>query len=131
MKITVEFNSYAEINDFCNGVVIAPALLELEEEQPKPAPKKAKKSEKVETNAPVVEEPKAKPVVENPMPEPIEEKEEVKELAIEDVRSVLGKLQKDGKKEEVKELIASFGVDKLSQIKSEDYAELIKKAGEL
>lgn len=133
MKLIVEFNSYQEIDDFMNGVTIAPALLDIEASESKKSaktvvkeekPKKAKKVEEVKEEVSEEEEPKAEDI----MPAP---QEEVKKYAIEDVRAVLGKLQKAGKKEEVKALIASFGVDKLSQIKEEDYAALIEKAGAL
>lgn len=132
MKLTVEFNSYQELNDFMSGVAIAPALLEIEKsEETKEVVKveKTKKTKKVEDpkDEPKVEEaPEEEPAAEI-MPAPVEEKK----YSIEDVRAVLGKLQKAGKKEEVKELIASFGVDKLSQVKEEDYAALIEKAGEI
>ena len=48
-----------------------------------------------------------------------------------DVRGKLSELTKAGKKDKVQELIKSFGVDKLSQIPSDKYAEMMEKAGEL
>lgn len=48
-----------------------------------------------------------------------------------DVRGLLSKLTKAGKKAQVQELIKSFGVDKLSQIPEDKYPEVMKKAGEL
>lgn len=48
-----------------------------------------------------------------------------------EVRAKLSELTKNGKKAQVKELLNSFGVEKLVNIKEEDYPELMKKAGEL
>lgn len=48
-----------------------------------------------------------------------------------DVRTALAKLNKEGKKAQVQELIKSFGADKLSQIPEDKYAEVMRKAGEL
>ena len=56
---------------------------------------------------------------------------EEKTYKMEDVRAVLAALNKAGKRAEVKELLASFGVDKLSEIPKERYGEVMAKAGEL
>ena len=48
-----------------------------------------------------------------------------------EVRAALARLSKEGKKEQVQELIQSFGADKLSQIPEEKYSEVMQKAGEL
>jgi len=56
---------------------------------------------------------------------------EEKNYTMEDVRAVLAALNKAGKRAEVKELLASFGVDKLSEIPKERYGEVMAKAGEL
>lgn len=50
------------------------------------------------------------------------------ELKLEDVRVKLAEISQKGKQKEIKELIKSFGVDKLSDIPSEKYAELLEKA---
>ncbi len=50
---------------------------------------------------------------------------------LEDVRAKLAQLQKAGKRAEVKELLASFGAAKLSEIPASKYAVLMVKAGEL
>ena len=47
------------------------------------------------------------------------------------VRRPDAKLNKEGKKAQVQELIKSFGADKLSQIPEDKYAEVMRKAGEL
>lgn len=48
-----------------------------------------------------------------------------------DVRKRLSELSKSGKKEQVQKLIASFGVEKLSQLSEDKYLELMEKAGEI
>lgn len=50
------------------------------------------------------------------------------ELKLEDVRVKLAEISQKGKQKEIKELIKSFGVGKLSDIPSEKYAELLEKA---
>ena len=51
-----------------------------------------------------------------------------KSLTLENVRGVLADKSRSGKTAEVKELITSFGADKLSSVNPSDYAELMKKA---
>ena len=55
MKITVEFNSLQELDEFCNGVVIAPGLAQKAREenaqQPQEGPKKAEAKEEPKTEA--------------------------------------------------------------------------------
>lgn len=50
---------------------------------------------------------------------------------LEEVRAKLAELQKAGKRAEVKELLGSFGVAKLSELPPAKYAVLMVKAGEL
>ena len=56
------------------------------------------------------------------------EKAKQKEIKLEDVRAVLAEKSRSGKTSEVKELIATFGADKLSEIGVDKYADLLKKA---
>ena len=56
------------------------------------------------------------------------EKPKTKEVKLEDVRAALADKSRSGKTAEVKALITSFGADKLSDIDSSNYAELMKKA---
>ena len=61
----------------------------------------------------------------------VEAKQELKSeksLKLEVVRAVLADKSRSGKTTEVKALITSFGVDKLSDIDPNNYAELMKKA---
>lgn len=55
------------------------------------------------------------------------EKKEQK-ISLEQVREKLAALAKAGKQEQVKELIASYGASKLTEIPAEKYAELLEKA---
>ena len=50
---------------------------------------------------------------------------------LEQVRAKLADLQRQGKRAEVKALIQSFGVSKLSEVPAEKYAELMAKAEEI
>ena len=54
--------------------------------------------------------------------------ETAKELTIEDVRKVLASLSVAGHGLAVKQLIESFGADKLSEIPPEQFADLLKEA---
>jgi len=49
-------------------------------------------------------------------------------VSLEQVREKLAALVKAGKQEQVKELIASYGASKLTEIPAEKYAELLEKA---
>ncbi len=54
--------------------------------------------------------------------------EKPKEVKLEDVRMVLADKSRSGKTAEVKQLISTFGADKLSDVDPSNYAELLKKA---
>lgn len=56
---------------------------------------------------------------------------EAPSVSMEDVRAKLASLVQAGKQTQVKELLASFGAEKLSQVPPERYGELMAKAGEL
>jgi HD-GYP domain-containing protein (c-di-GMP phosphodiesterase class II) len=51
-----------------------------------------------------------------------------KKTTLEEVRSVLAKLSKNGKQSEVKALIKKFGGKKLTDISKDKYLELLKEA---
>ena len=55
-------------------------------------------------------------------------KEPVESVSLETVRGVLADKSRNGHTAEVKELIRSFGADKLSGIDPKDYPEVLKKA---
>ena len=53
-------------------------------------------------------------------------KQEVKEITLQEIRDMLTRLSKNGKKEEVKALIKRFGATKITEIPKEKYGELLK-----
>ena len=52
-------------------------------------------------------------------------------ITLEEVRGVLAKKAQEGKQAEVRELIKTYGVRKLSEVEAKHYIELMKKAEEL
>ncbi len=52
-------------------------------------------------------------------------------ISLEDVRAVLADLSRQGFTANIKEIIKSFGADKLSDVKQSDYESLLDKAKEL
>lgn len=112
MNIKLEFETYEEMVAFARK-------LTKEGKQKSAVP--AEKAEVVtaKEEAPAVEE--------KPKKEEVSFEED--KPTIQDVRAVLAEKKKQGK--DIKALIASFGAEKLSQVKEEDYAALLKKAGEL
>lgn len=56
---------------------------------------------------------------------------EKNEITIEKVREVLAQKSKNGKTEEIKTLLMKFGANKLSQVKSEDFVQIIIEAKKL
>ncbi len=57
--------------------------------------------------------------------------EEVKQITLEEVRSVLAVKSKDGFTEQIKEIINGFGADKLSDVEPSNYEDLLKEAEKL
>lgn len=110
MKIVLEFNTYEEMMAFAGKITKGEV-----ETSVRPA---EKAGAAVEEAAPAAEEPSKEEV-------PFEEDKPT----IQDVRAVLADKKRQGK--DIKTLLAAFGAEKLSQVKEEDYAELLKKAGEL
>ena len=58
-------------------------------------------------------------------------KMEKKNCSLEEVRAILAEKRKAGLTAKVKELIAKYGADKLSDVDPKYYADLAQKAGEL
>lgn len=54
-----------------------------------------------------------------------------KKIALEDVRSVLGSLSREGYTEQVRMLIRKYGGERLGEIDPAHYGELLKEAEEL
>ena len=66
----------------------------------------------------------------NKVEEKVEHANSKKEIQVtlEEVRGILAKKSQEGKSSEVRNLIQSYGVTKLSEINEDDYADLFKKA---
>ena len=131
MKITVEFNSLQELDEFCNGVVIAPGLAQKAREenaqQPQEAPKapEAKKSTPKSTKA--QDEAPAKANVqetEGEEPAPAEDKQvDTKALKVE-VRKMLAQVNKKTGSNTASQWIKELtSVEKLTEV--EDAEELL------
>jgi hypothetical protein len=56
---------------------------------------------------------------------------EAPKLDLETVRGLLATKSRSGKTAEIKQLLTSFGAEKVSAVKPEDYAALYKAANEL
>jgi septal ring-binding cell division protein DamX len=111
-----------------------PNQLPLPLERTEPKTRKKKTEKKVEE--PVKEEPvKEEPVKEEPVKEePVKEepvKEETKSYTESEIRACLAGLIKTGKQPQVKALLAEFEVNKLSEIPSERYSEVMEKAAKI
>lgn len=130
MKITVEFNSLQELDEFCNGVAIAPALAkkvstsaETAQEAPKApeAKKSTPKSTKAQDDAPTkanVQE------TEEEEPAPAEDKQvDTKALKVE-VRKMLAQVNKKTGSNTASQWIKELtSVEKLTEV--EDAEELL------
>lgn len=125
MKITVEFDNLKEIEDFCNGVVIAPGLAQAcrkenaeaateAKEAPKAkksTPKKAEAQEEAKTEA--IEPPQG---VDNEEPLPAKEEKKAADHSEGDLKLLLSDKLKAGKKAEVKKLFEKYGVTCLTAL---------------
>ena len=131
MKITVEFNSLQELDEFCNGVVIAPGLAQKAREenaqQPQEEPKKAEakkstpKSTKAQDEAPakanVQETEKDARNEEDPKADaPAKEEKKAAGHSDGDLKLLLSDKLKAGKKTEVKKLFEKYGVTCLTAL---------------
>lgn len=126
MQITTTFDSIEELKDFAKSFA-----KELAGEAVNPVAKKAPVNEVAEPEPEQAQEepqqvPQAAPQTEQKA-EPVEESA----YTLEEVRAKLAKLQKAGKRAEVKEMLSSFGAAKLSEVPASKYAALMVKAGEL
>ena len=125
MKITVEFDNLKEIEDFCNGVVIAPGLAQAcrkenaeaateAKEAPrakKSTPKKVEAQEEAKTEA--LEPPQR---VDNEEPIPAKEEKKAASHSDGDLKLLLSDKLKAGKKTEVKKLFEKYGVTCLTAL---------------
>ena len=124
MKITVEFENLQELDEFCNGVAIAPALAKKvststetaqealkapEAKKSTPKSTKAKEEPKMEASeVPFEEEPKADA--------PAKEEKKAAGHSDGDLKLLLSDKLKAGKKTEVKKLFEKYGVTCLTAL---------------
>ena len=125
MKITVEFNSLQELDEFCNGVVIAPGLAQKAREEnaqhPQEEPKKAEAKKSTPKKAEAKEEPKMEaskvPFEEEPKADaPAKEEKKAAGHSDGDLKLLLSDKLKAGKKTEVKKLFEKYGVTCLTAL---------------
>ena len=121
MKITVTFDSLDEFEAFKGTAVVAPQSAQKPIEEPE-APK-AKKS------APKEEMPWKETSTEAEAPKKAAVPAVTEDFRVE-VRKTLAQLNKKTGGNEAKELIKTFGVSKLTEVKLEDLPALMEKAQE-
>ena len=146
MKITLEFNSLQELDEFCNGVVIAPGLAQKAREenaqQPQEEPKKAEAKKSTPKKAEAKEEPKTEAsevpfeeekggiVPQKAAPAKEEEAPDVSKLQVE-VRKMLAQVNKktgtNTASQWIKELTS---VEKLTEVQSADELMALKTKAE-
>lgn len=145
MKITVEFNSLQELDEFCNGVVIAPGLAQKAREenaqQPQEEPKKAEAKKSTPKKAEAKEEPKTEAsevpfeeekggIVPQKAAPAKEEAPDVNKLQV-DVRKMLAQVNKktgtNTASQWIKELTS---VEKLTEVQSVDELLALKAKAE-
>ena len=111
MNITIKVEAeelIAAINKLAAAVSLNPAVID----QPV-----------VVKNAPVKKPAKAEASAAEPTPAP-----EAKAITLEQVRAKLAEVSNAGKKNEVKELLTSYGVSKLTDLPAEKYSDLLAEA---
>ena len=145
MKITVEFNSLQELDEFCNGVVIAPGLAQKAREenaqQPQEEPKKAEAKKSTPKKTEAKEEPKTEAsevpfeeekggIVPQKAAPAKEEAPDVSKLQVE-VRKMLAQVNKktgtNTASQWIKELTS---VEKLTEVQSVDELLALKAKAE-
>lgn len=117
MKITAEFNSLEEVNEFAARIMIG-GIKKTEEAVPEKT-KQVKETKKTE-----------KKISEPAETEDTGEAEDTeKKYTLIEVRAALAKIAKTDTKR-VAAILNEFGAEKLSDIKEEDYAAVMERAGE-
>lgn len=133
MQITATFESIEEMQNFARRIA-GETGGQVKDEKPE------KKTVEVQKKVEPKQEPQSEPepqLESEPQKAKVEAAEETETVqeetayTLEEVRAKLAELQKAGKRAEVKALLTSFGVSKLSEIPASKYAVLMVKAGEL
>lgn len=140
MKMQVEFEDMMDIKAFVKAwapafqvetALVQPVQTEPVQRKKKTKQKEAAADDAVQNEADTADVQTAEEETADEQTADEEAAAEEKIYKIEEIRAVLAALNKAGKRAEVKELLASFGVDKLSKIPQERYGEVMAKAGEL
>lgn len=122
MKINAEFDSYEEMVEFARkfsqGTNASAGAAVVDTSTEPDLPKKEEKTSEDKSGEELPWGSKGE--------EPVRSK-----YTLPEVREKLASLQKAGKREQVKELIHSFGVKSLPEVPEDKYEELMEKAGEL
>ena len=132
MKITAEFNSIYEVQDFIEvfGAKAITSQITIDGAKVVGTPKENKKMEEHNKNVKVAEKEEIQKYEQhNGVTE--DKKSEVVKVTKEQVREVFSKLVKAGKQKEAKELTAKYGASKVGEVKEEDYVAILKDAEEL
>lgn len=132
MKITAEFNSIYEVQDFIEafGAKAITSQITIDGAKVVGTPKENKKMEEHNKNVKVAEKEEIQKYEQhNEVTE--DKKSEVVKVTKEQVREVFSKLVKAGKQKEAKELTAKYGASKVGEVKEEDYVAILKDAEEL
>lgn len=119
MTINMTFNSYEEVVEFAKKIA------------GNTVDSKAIATTVKETKTTKKQEVAAEPTQEEPTELVKEDNPTGRQYSLEDVRVTLGALQKAGKRDQVKELLQSFGAAKLPEVNPDDYPAIMVKAGEL
>lgn len=133
MKIIAEFNSTNEVLDFINafGAGAVTTQVTIDGAKVGAALGATKEDKKIEVPNKEVEEKEETQKIEQSNEVTEDKKSEEVKVTKEQVREVFSKLVKAGKQKEAKDLTAKYGASKLSEVKEEDYAAILKDAEEL
>ena len=138
MKITVEFNSLQELDEFCNGVAIAPGLVQKAEaesaQQPQEAPKAAKAEKYTPKKEAAKDEAPAKPQQvskKEDAPAPEEDKPVDTEGLKVEVRKLLARVNKKTGSNTASQWIKELtSVEKLTEVESAEELMALKAKAE-
>lgn len=128
MQITATFESIEEMRGFAAemaGLGEVAKRVTAGADKPKKSTVQAKTESDSQPEPGTPEEPEAETT------EAVEAYAEEKSYTLEEVRAKLAALQKAGKRAEVKDMLTSLGVSKLSELPADRYGELMEKAGEI
>lgn len=134
MTITAVFESLEEMQEFAgklNGGSIQGAVQEFIKGKDIYRTSETKQQTYMQDEISEYRETPADEDADEPMEPTTEQKDEGPGYTLVQVREKLSELQKAGKRAKVQELIAGFGVKKLTEVPEDRYTELMQKAGEL